>query len=310
MSKSIKVMLVVAICSLAVAAFAQNQLPSTNNTQTPTYDNGATTPTGGVSKWGTTPTAGTATTMDSTGYNFTAGQQFNSKWQMVNGNHDLTTNATKGGSWSGGTGIVGGAAGSVTVKSSALCGFCHTAHDNESEFADRTFLWAHDVPSSYSAYASPTLQSNPNTTATSQTAQCLGCHDGSVAVSSGAYGTPIVASDGTSADYNINNQALTVGGKISASQTGGGALLVPLSRTHPVSFTYDSTLAAKHQLRVPANSKSVDGFGIVPLFGTTGTMECATCHDPHIKAGIMRRQFPTGASQDAGTGSFCMYCHL
>jgi hypothetical protein len=201
----------------------------------------------------------------------------------------------------------------TTVKSSAICSFCHTAHDNTSQFADRTFLWAHAPGTKFTAYSSPTLQSTPQTTSTSQTAQCLGCHDGSVAVSSGNYGTPFVDPAGNSLDYNIGGSALTVNGMISAAapNTSAAALIVPLSRTHPVSFTYDSTLASKHQLRIPAGAYSVDGFGIVPLFGSTGyQMECATCHDPHKSSGIMRRQFPTGAAQDNNTGSFCLYCHL
>jgi hypothetical protein len=214
---------------------------------------------------------------------------------MVGGNHDLTsgTVGTRTVVWSN-AGV------NATVKPSSMCSFCHTAHDNESEFADRTFLWAHENPTSFTAYSSPTLQSINAASSTSQTAQCLGCHDGTIAVT---YGTPGLTAGN---ELTINSAQLTTNGKLSDA-----ALIVPLSRTHPVSFTYDATLAAKHQLRVPAGGNSVDGFGIVPLFGSGGNqMECATCHDPHIKTGIMRRQFPTGATQDNNTGSFCLYCHL
>jgi hypothetical protein len=294
MGKTTKLMLVVVMCFLAVAAVAQNQLPA-SSTQTPTYNtvNGAPGTTKGVDKFGALP-SGAATIGYDNGYAFAAGQQFNSKWQMIGGNHDLTSNAS---------GIHGAQTWTTTtVKASSLCSFCHTAHDNEGT-ADRTFLWAHEVPASFGTpYSSPTLQSTPQTTATSQTAQCLGCHDGTLAITSGGYGMPK-----TTEEFTVGGTTITSGGKLLES-TG---YIVPLSRTHPVSFTYDASLAAKHQLRVPASATSVDGYGIVPLFGTTGTMECATCHDPHIGgSGIMRRQFPTGASQDAGTGSFCMYCHL
>jgi hypothetical protein len=287
MSKTMKVMLVLALCFATALAFGQT------STQTPTYQGGTTK---GQTKWGTVPAAGAATTIGTpggtmgTGYAFDPGQQFNSKWQMVGGNHDLTSNAA---------GINGPQTWTTKVVAlSALCSFCHTAHDNEGT-ADRTFLWAHELPASFGTpYSSPTLQSSPSTDATSQTAQCLGCHDGTVALSSGNYGTPA-----TTEDFYINGTAITTNGMLSEP-----GLIVPLSRTHPVSFTYDATLAAKHQLRVPADSKSIDGFGIVPLYN--GKMECATCHDPHIKSGIMRRQFPTGATQDNNTGSFCLYCHL
>ena len=272
----------------AVAAFPQA------TTQTPTYPGS----TSGNDKWGTVPTVNSGKTIGTpggtfdTGYGFVGGQQFNSKWNMITGNHDLTTydnGAGKVTSWSSGT-----------VAASRVCSFCHTAHDNEGTDV-RTFLWQRDMPASFGeSYSSPTLQSSPATTDTSVTAMCLSCHDGTVALSSGNYGTPPVT-----ADFSINAVALTTGGKLSDP-----ALLVPLNRTHPVSFTYDSALAAQHQLRIPVNSKSIDGFGIIPLFGSTGTMECATCHDPHLKTGIMRRQFPTGATQDNNTGSFCLYCHL
>ncbi len=228
------------------------------------------------------------------GYYFVPGQQFNSKWLMKNGNHDLTTSAAN----------VNGAISwtTTTVKTSSLCSFCHTAHDNTSQYPVRTWLWAHAVGTQFTPYSSPTLQAQPNTTSQSQTAMCLGCHDGTVAVSSGGYGMP-----GVTEELSVNGSAITSNGKINDPN-----LIVPLSRTHPVSFTYNGALAAKHQLRVPAGNNSVDGYGIVPLFGPGGDqMECATCHDPHIGGtGIMRRQFPTGATQDNGTGSFCLYCHL
>ena len=288
MSKMMKVTLVLALCFVTVLAFGQT-------TQTPTYPlpSGATAK-GGVNTWGATPAnATTAVGTDATSgqtYNILPGQQFNSKWLMVGGQHDLTSNAA---------GLNGAQTWTTkVVAASSICSFCHTAHDNEGT-ADRTFLWAHELPASFGTpYSSPTMQSSPSTSATSQTAQCLGCHDGSVAVSTGGYGMPLVTEE-----FSVAGVAKTSGGKLSDP-----ALIVPLSRTHPVSFAYDSTLAAKHQLRIPANTTSVDGFGIVPLFN--GNMECATCHDPHKKTGIMRRQFPTGATQDNGTGSFCLYCHL
>lgn len=290
MRNAMKVMLVLALC-VATAAFAQ--LPATGATQTPTYPGGSSPATGspnnGKTAFGVLPSG--ANGMDTTsGYVFNSGQQFNSKWQMVGGQHDLTSNAA---------GLNGAQTWTTkVVAASSICSFCHTAHDNEGT-ADRTFLWAHELPAAFGTpYSSPTLQASPGTSATSQTAQCLGCHDGSVAVSTGGYGMPLVTED-----FSVAGVAKTSGGKLSDP-----ALIVPLSRTHPVSFAYDSTLAAKHQLRIPANTTSVDGFGIVPLFN--GNMECATCHDPHKKTGIMRRQFPTGATQDNATGSFCLYCHL
>ncbi len=310
MNKAMKMMLVLAIACFAMAAFAQvspgnNQVPTTGTSQVGNYGSAQSPSTGspnnGTTQFGVLPNG--ATGMDSTnGYSVVPGQQFNSKWNMVGGNHDLTTNTTS----TTRTVVWSNSGTATTVKASAICSFCHTAHDNEGT-TDRTFLWAHDVPTAFTSYSSPTLQSTPSTvvgTTMSQTAQCLGCHDGTIAVTSGNYGTPNPANNN---ELTINSTQITSGGKLTLT-TG---LVVPLSRTHPVSFTYDATLAAKHQLRVPAGNNSVDGYGIIPLFGAGGNqMECATCHDPHLNSGIMRRQFPTGATQDKGTGSFCLYCHL
>ncbi|HVP41880.1 MAG TPA: hypothetical protein VMS96_00520 [Terriglobales bacterium] len=296
MSNALKVMLVLALC-VATAAFAQNQLPANGSSQTPTYPDAGNTK--GVNKFGTLP-SGAVGMGTSAGFALDAGQQFNSKWNMVNGNHDLTSgNTAHTVVWSN-SGVV------ATVAQSGICAFCHTAHDNEGT-ADRTWLWAHDVPqtSAYGVYSSPTLQAGVITfSPNSATAKCMGCHDGTIAVTSGAYGTPDPAAGN---ELTISSTQITSGGKLVMSS----GLVVPLNRTHPVGFTYNATLAAKHQLRVPGGANSVDGYGIVPLFGAGGDqMECATCHDPHLKTGIMRRQFPTGATQDAGTGSFCLYCHL
>ena len=222
-------------------------------------------------------------------------QQFHSKWDMVNGKHDLTSDNTGHAvQWSG-------AGGPNAVAHSQICLFCHTAHARE-DAADRTWLWAHDVPTAFSSYSSITLRSTPQTTAASQSAKCLGCHDGTIAVTTGSFGTP-----GLGSELTIESIQVTRAGKL----TSGSGLVVRLASAHPVSFTYDAALAAKHLLRVPAGNGSVDGYGVIPLFGPgANQMECATCHDPHLKTGILRRQFPTGATQDGGTDSFCLYCHL
>jgi len=226
---------------------------------------------------------------------------FPNKRDMLGGVHDLTGSGLFGktANWSGRT----------VTSASSVCGYCHTAHDNESEIADRTWLWSHEIPSTFGTpYTSPTLQGAENVTVTSQSAKCLGCHDGTLALSSGAYGTAPQTGSEFSATVSGSLTQLTTGGKLSYP-----AFIVPLSRTHPVSIAYTAANAAAHNMRAPAGANSVDAAGNIPLFN--GYMECATCHDPHLKSGIMRRTFPTGPGVDApataatGSSSFCLYCH-
>jgi hypothetical protein len=175
-----------------------------------------------------------------------------------------------------------------------LCSFCHVAHKaGPTPTGPGELLWNHTLSTAtYSVYTSSTLKATDVTSLTGLTTTsnlCLSCHDGTVAVNQ--FYVP------------ITNSSFTGTIPEGTSFINSAQQIADLSKTHPVNFTYDATLAGKANLRVPAATHSVDGNYLIPLPG--GKMQCSTCHDPHNgNSGIFTRPFPTNP-----TSSFCVYCH-
>ncbi|PKN59184.1 MAG: cytochrome C [Deltaproteobacteria bacterium HGW-Deltaproteobacteria-14] len=168
--------------------------------------------------------------------------------------------------------------------SGEICLPCHTPH-NADQSVTQAPLWNHAVTTaSFTVYSSPTLQATVAQPGGSSKL-CLSCHDGTVAIDSfgGTTGTTMV--------------------------TGAANVGTDLSNDHPVSFTYDATLAASDgRLVDPAadGDTNPDTVGMsspyVPLFA--GKLECASCHDPHNGTsieGLLR-------VSNAGSG-LCLKCH-
>ena len=85
-----------------------------------------------------------------------------------------------------------------------------------------------------------------------------------------------------------------------------------LARSHPISFTYDSALAAKvpnSGLRDPATTTS--GFGgtiAQDLLDMRGKMQCTSCHDVHVSgrtAYVLRWDIEVSG----GERTMCRTCH-
>ena len=162
-----------------------------------------------------------------------------------------------------------------------ICNTCHAPHAPSDASAGP--LWDHTVTSAtFTPYADP----SGSIDATDMTATigavsklCLSCHDGSVAID--AFG----------------------GGAGTASITGAGLVSNDLSNDHPISFTYDTTLAtADGELTSPASVDEVTVGGL-PLFEGTGQMECATCHNAHDGAATMFLRTANTSS------TLCKACH-
>ncbi len=146
-----------------------------------------------------------------------------------------------------------------------ICLPCHTPH-----FADTSViyapLWNHEVTvATYTLYSSITLDATDMAQPDATSKLCLSCHDGTVAIDSfgGATGT------------NFISPGANVG--------------TDLSNDHPISFSYDTTLATNDgALFDPATEIVTIGSGgftrtgsITDVMLFAGRLECSSCHDVH-----------------------------
>lgn len=176
-----------------------------------------------------------------------------------------------------------------------ICIACHTPHNSNTGVTDAP-LWNHNLSAvtSYAVYQSTTLNASvgqPN----GVSKLCLSCHDGTVAYDNTTDGTKM-----------SGNPAVGRG-------TNG------LSDDHPVSFTYDGTLAGNDGALFNPSKTVTIGSGTdvksgsitdVMLFG--GKVECATCHDVHNKftAAVVPPATTNYLLRISNAGSnLCLTCH-
>ena len=162
-----------------------------------------------------------------------------------------------------------------------ICIVCHTPHHSDVSIADAP-LWNHQITSqTFTLYSSSTLDATLGQPDASSKL-CLSCHDGVTAVD--------------------NFGGTTTG---TATLTGAANVGTDLTNDHPVSFTYDLTLAnADGGLYDPATTNSGLGNTINAdmLFG--GKLQCASCHDVHNSAGIAYLLVKSNAAS-----GLCLTCH-
>ena len=162
-----------------------------------------------------------------------------------------------------------------STESTGLCIFCHTGHNANPSRG----LWNRELPAvTYQPYSSSTMQAATGQP-TGSSRLCLSCHDGILAL-----GTLRVPAKG---------QAHALG-----PLTGPTAIGTDLSKSHPVSFIYDSALAAKQgeladPLALP-RPVAVD---------RDRQLQCTSCHDPHDD----RR--PSFLNMETRSGALCTSCH-
>jgi len=163
-----------------------------------------------------------------------------------------------------------------------ICQPCHTPHNASTALP--VVLWNHAVTTAiYSLYDSPTMNAETGQPDGVSKA-CLSCHDGTVALDS-------------------------FGGSTGTNFIGGGADFgTDLTNDHPVSFTYNNTLAdTDGGLYQPTTTNSGLGGTIAAdmLFGAgNDQVECASCHDVHNAAG----QESLLLKSNAGS-ALCLTCH-
>lgn len=189
--------------------------------------------------------------------------------------------------------------------SSAACEYCHAPHKLATT-VDAPLLWNITVKTAaYTPYSSATMNASAlsptNSTVAGSAAYnsllCLSCHDGTITNAS-FYNADAAGVSGT-----YTKDAPNVG------SNGGQSL----KDDHPVNFTYDATLATDDGgLRTPETTAQYGAYWVgggsakLPLYknaaGSAGTVQCASCHNPHNSANSFLRV-------GNANSTLCAACH-
>ena len=158
-----------------------------------------------------------------------------------------------------------------------VCLVCHAPHNSQSTLVP---LWnRRTTQATFTMYGSPTFSAAPGQPGGASKA-CLSCHDGTVA---------------------LDNFGGFVGGK----NTAGLVLGTDLRGSHPISFTYDSTLSTKdHGLYDPTTQNSGVGSTIHIDLLHEGKVECTSCHNVHNESGTDFLLVKSNAGS-----ALCLTCH-
>ena len=182
-----------------------------------------------------------------------------------------------------------------SIDETEICVFCHTPHRAIKN--DNIPLWNHNLSTAgnYGVYTSPTFDGattiqnmgGADSTTAAVSNLCLSCHDGTVAVNS------------LNNPSNANQSGNPVMGGVNGDGTipdGVTMLGTDLSDDHPINFTYDAALFnIDRSLNDPATLTGVVLFN--------GTVQCASCHDPHSSV------YPTFLRVDNTGSGLCLRCH-
>ncbi len=214
--------------------------------------------------------------------------------------------------------------GPVTALSeSRICVFCHTPHNAEN--APGAPLWNRQLSgATYSTYGSSSMDAPSLDQPGGSSKLCLSCHDGTLALGA-------VSVLNGQENVTIDLQGTAVDGTMpegSGANTGFTRRLgIDLANDHPISFTYDSTLAAADgELRDPALESHIanrqagsNTRPLVPL--ENDRMQCVSCHDPHIRdadatlnikflrLNRFQKAAPGGGAFDPANDIVCLACH-
>jgi predicted CXXCH cytochrome family protein len=173
-----------------------------------------------------------------------------------------------------------------TIKASTekdACVFCHTVH----RASGVTPLWNHSMSgvTNYVVYSSQRMTDlniiipQPN----GSSRLCLSCHDGTVALGNVSSRTTPIAMQGGTTVMPANDP---------------NNLGTDLSGDHPISFIYDSALAARDsEIKDPSLLT-----GPVKL-DKQSQLQCTACHDPH------NDQYGNFLVMDNTGSALCLVCH-
>jgi hypothetical protein len=205
-----------------------------------------------------------------------------------------------------------------------ICVFCHTPHSSNTSAPAPLWNRTAESGASYVPYTSTSLDAEYIGGVLGQPGAssklCLSCHDGTVAVGqvsnapgSGNLNTEIAMSAGTGS---------TIGAGAGASTGFTRMLGSDLRNDHPISVTFNSTLANRDgEMRTPPYTSGTTLIVDVrtnkpklPL-DSSSQVQCSTCHEPHYTEPKFLRGKRLQASPALGgdyrdqTDQICLACH-
>ncbi|NOZ03558.1 MAG: cytochrome c3 family protein [FCB group bacterium] len=163
-----------------------------------------------------------------------------------------------------------------------ICVTCHTPHNADVSVSDSP-LWNHQVTSStFTLYSNSVSLDATLGQPNGISKLCLSCHDGSVA---------------------LDNFGGNTGGATNIADSL--SLGTNLANDHPVSFTYDATLASDDgELFDPTTQNSGLGGTIAADMLVSNKLECSSCHDVHNGSGLSKLLVKSNTSS-----ALCLTCH-
>lgn len=223
------------------------------------------------------------------------------------------------------------------TSESQVCVFCHTPHAAENipkvGGTPGAPLWNRKLSSAtYTPYSSTSIEASAAEMSAApggSSKLCLSCHDGTMGIDkvnvlNGASNPSIpmkIGGTSTSPAYMPSGSGATTG---YTRNLGAN-----LSNDHPISFTYNNSLAvADGELRTPAAQNTPGGVvmnrgigmakPVLPL--ENNQLQCMTCHDPHLndtvddKAKFLRvnrlqAAQPLGSNFSQPNDIICLACH-
>lgn len=156
-----------------------------------------------------------------------------------------------------------------------VCAYCHTPHHAMvDDTVDYLPLWSHDLTTqTFTMYQSATLDAAYETDPlVGPSRLCMSCHDGVVAVDQ---------------HYNIDGTVYKTGdnyGEIAIAEGTNS-----LENDHPIGFIFADVAAVDRGINPPDSlfQNNPGGLAISDvLYGPTGIMTCATCHEVHNKDNV------------------------
>jgi hypothetical protein len=195
-----------------------------------------------------------------------------------------------------------------SLTETQVCSYCHTPHNA----GQKRLLW-NKVGNSivtfrlYTSSGTLTGTVRNNKIVGAQSLLCLSCHDGKTAINvlhAGGKGGDAASAGFAGENFAFGNTAILMPGAINnffsvasskaigqyGTEATGAGTGDNLTDDHPLGFSYQ----AAYSDRV-ASGDRIDALipplqvndashanGAIRFFGTNGTLECSSCHDPHV----------------------------